>query len=214
MTEAELESALKLSTAWDFEAVRNTAVSRLESLSLGASRAIQIAHLYSVDHWIAPEIERLSLRPESLSLEEAEQIGLETAIEICAHRDLFAQFKLESLEEQLSDDALISARLRISENVKKQRAKVAASASVENAVLELGSTNSEKDEVKGSSTASIASSDTGDSFINVEHQEEAMNRAAIEERIASLRAQLEVLDADEERRREEENLEAEARRLR
>ena len=85
--ELDLESALKLSTTWNFDAVRQSALSSLEKLSLHPARAIQLAQLYGVDRWIAPEIERLVLRDESLSFEEAEMIGLKTAVNVYAYRD-------------------------------------------------------------------------------------------------------------------------------
>ena len=71
LSEAELESALRLSNVWKFGAVKFAALARLEAMPLASARVIQLAHIYDVDHWIAPHIERLALRPESLTPEEA-----------------------------------------------------------------------------------------------------------------------------------------------
>lgn len=124
LSEAEVESALKLSTAWNFEVVRLTAIARLEALSLDPPRVLQLAHLYDVEHWIAPQIECLALRPRSLTLDEAKHIGLETTIEICAHRDKFSQLSLDIVKEHISAADMAQVRLGISENIKKQREKI------------------------------------------------------------------------------------------
>ena len=80
--EEDLESALKLATIWDFQAVRLVTIKRIENLLLEPARVIQLAQLYDVHHWITPEIERLSLRPESLTSNELKQVGFEIAAEI------------------------------------------------------------------------------------------------------------------------------------
>ena len=113
LSETDLESALKLSTAWEFETIRQCAISSLEKLPLRAVRAIQLAHLYGMDHWIAPHISRLVFRPGPLTLRETELIGLKTAVKVNMLRDKFHKLSLELVGPALSRSQTKAAQGRI-----------------------------------------------------------------------------------------------------
>lgn len=185
LSEADLESALKLSLVWNFEAVRLAAIARLEGLSLASSRVIQLAHLYDVDHWIAPEIERLALRPESLTLDEAKQIGLETAVEVSTHRDTLSRLSLDIVKEHISAEDMARVRSCISENVREQREKVSPCIEIPK---EPAQESLDVEEQKQFQSPSDASEGSENSFIDIEAPSEST--PIVHEPVLASRAQI------------------------
>lgn len=119
--EDELESALKLATLWVFEAVRNIAIKKIEALSMESTRIIHLAQLYHVDHWVTPEIERLALRTESLTVEELKQVGWDVAAEIYAYRDMKSHLAVQMSKEHVSVKDMDLMHSCISKHIRKQR---------------------------------------------------------------------------------------------
>lgn len=88
LTQKDYESALKLATQFGgFEPVRSLCIARLEEMDLGSVRMIYIAQTYNVPQWLAPEIFKLAVREESLSVEDCSQLGLETVVRVGRLRD-------------------------------------------------------------------------------------------------------------------------------
>ena len=128
LMESELESALKLATMWGFEDVRRSAISSFEATTLTPTRALQLAHLYNIDHWLATEIQRLVFRRESLTLEEAEQIGLEMTVEVYAHREKLSRLSIgmmDATQRNLSSEDVEKVRALVANDIEQRRIRTA-----------------------------------------------------------------------------------------
>jgi len=79
-------SVLKLATMWYFLEIRDLAIKQLTPI-LGAVDRIVFAKQYSVATWLRSGVAELARRVESLTLDEARKIGLETAIKIFRVRE-------------------------------------------------------------------------------------------------------------------------------
>ncbi|EJD02163.1 uncharacterized protein FOMMEDRAFT_59726, partial [Fomitiporia mediterranea MF3/22] len=80
LTEHDLEMALKLAKMWCFNGLQEVLIKDLEALGLPASRKLQLARLYDIKEWYKPELRKLALRRSSLTLEEAERLGLDLTV--------------------------------------------------------------------------------------------------------------------------------------
>lgn len=105
---------------WEFEAVRLATIKKIEALHLSSSRIIQLGRCYEVNDWIAPAVERLTLRPESLTSQELGQVGLDFAAKIYAFRDLKLRLALEVVKEHLAVQDIERMDHSISTHIRKQ----------------------------------------------------------------------------------------------
>ena len=74
----EWVSVLDLATRWEFEAVRQGAIARLQEIASAVDR-ICIARQFDIEDWLKPTYIELCRRPSSLTLAENTKLGLETA---------------------------------------------------------------------------------------------------------------------------------------
>jgi hypothetical protein len=70
----EWTSVLKLSTMWDFDAVRKAAIERLWQMKLKPVDKVVLAHKYNITDWLVPALNELA-QQESLEEEDAECIA-------------------------------------------------------------------------------------------------------------------------------------------
>ena len=204
LSDAELESALKLSSMWKFEAIRLTAISRFEALLLEPARTIYLAHLYDVNHWIAPAIERLIFRPESLSADELLEIGFETAAEIIAHRDMKSFISLDIVKEHFTSQDAARVHTCIADNIKKRRGDFTSVVELPEIVPSLISEGQAEvgpnDDISAETNATACEQPLTNRFDIQEALDKlSADREALENRIASLQIQSEEVGFAEER---------------
>ncbi|KAK0226423.1 hypothetical protein IW262DRAFT_766385 [Armillaria fumosa] len=81
-------SVLKLSTMWHFTDIRQLAIKHLQQdATLDAIEQVVLAKAYSVSSWLRTGYLGLVKRTQPLSVEEAEQIGYRSAIQIYQVRE-------------------------------------------------------------------------------------------------------------------------------
>ncbi|KAL4068133.1 hypothetical protein J3A83DRAFT_4413724 [Scleroderma citrinum] len=82
-------SVLKLSTMWEFDGLRRSAINNLASKSMNPVDKFSLAILYDVTEWIMPALLKLAQRPEPISFEEGRRLGFETALKLASVREKF-----------------------------------------------------------------------------------------------------------------------------
>ncbi|KIO11434.1 hypothetical protein M404DRAFT_995094 [Pisolithus tinctorius Marx 270] len=89
-------SVLKLSTMWEFNELRDTAIQRLDSPSqpLDPVNKLVLASKYEIKKWQLPALVELADRPSPISVEEGRLIGFENALKLAAVREEFKTMKL------------------------------------------------------------------------------------------------------------------------
>ncbi|KAJ7452177.1 hypothetical protein B0H11DRAFT_2074649 [Mycena galericulata] len=92
LSKDEWISALKLSTLWYFLDIRELAIQQLSDTPLDAIERIVLAKRYDVADWLRAGYSELVRRPDSLSLEEAEEIGLVATVRIFQTRERITGF--------------------------------------------------------------------------------------------------------------------------
>ncbi|KAJ7117490.1 hypothetical protein C8R44DRAFT_738389 [Mycena epipterygia] len=80
-------SVLKLSTLWYFLDARELAIQQLNGQNMGSVERILLARKYAVSAWLRTGYTDLARREESISLEDAEKIGWETAVRLYQVRE-------------------------------------------------------------------------------------------------------------------------------
>jgi hypothetical protein len=86
MSVDEWISVLKLSTMWEFFEMRALAISQL-SESIDLVTKVTLARKYNISTWLFSAYEGLAKRKESISVTEAEKLGLTTTIRIVQIRE-------------------------------------------------------------------------------------------------------------------------------
>ncbi|KAG6328814.1 hypothetical protein ID866_10276 [Astraeus odoratus] len=86
----EWTSVLKLSTTWDFKAVRQAAIDVLNVSQIGPVDRVVLARQYDIKDWLLPALNHLAQRPEPTSLEEAGRMGIDFALKLASVRERIA----------------------------------------------------------------------------------------------------------------------------
>ncbi|EAU91897.1 hypothetical protein CC1G_04664 [Coprinopsis cinerea okayama7 len=86
----EWEGVLKLADMWQMEYFKTRAISKLREI-LFRDPATRIVHSrkYNIDEWLLPAYEQLVTRSDPITIEEANLIGLETTLKLCAIRESY-----------------------------------------------------------------------------------------------------------------------------
>ncbi|KAL4075296.1 hypothetical protein V8B97DRAFT_1915899 [Scleroderma yunnanense] len=96
---AQWTSVLKLSTLWEFDQLRKAAINALSnSLHNRPLDRFILSRQYDITGWSLPALNELAQRPESISLEEGNRLGIETALKIASVRE---HVQLQSFEGTL-----------------------------------------------------------------------------------------------------------------
>jgi hypothetical protein len=84
----EWTSVLKLAHIWDFIGVKELALRELEQLVIPPLQKIVIYHSYGIDrHLLQAAYTAFAIRDEPITLEEGQELGLETAIQLARARE-------------------------------------------------------------------------------------------------------------------------------
>lgn len=79
---------LKLATMWDFEAIRTLAIGGLTPLlENDPVEKVVLSRTYNVESWLLPALNKLAQRAEPIKPDEAEKLGIVTALNIAAVRE-------------------------------------------------------------------------------------------------------------------------------
>lgn len=96
---AQWTSVLKLSTLWEFNELRKAAIDALSTaLRNDPIDRVILCRQFDITAWLLPALNELAQRPESLSVEEAIRLGIETALMIASVRE---HIQLVSVQETL-----------------------------------------------------------------------------------------------------------------
>ena len=96
---AQWTSVLKLSTLWEFDELRKAAIDALSTaLCNDPIDRVILSSRFGITAWLLPALNELAQRPESLNIEEANRLGIETVLVIASVRE---HIKLESVQEAL-----------------------------------------------------------------------------------------------------------------
>lgn len=87
MNVEEWASVLKLSTMWDFSETRKQAIARLSTSRMDLLTRVILARQYKVPGWLFSGYEGLVKRKEGITEDEAERLGLSTAIRLYRIRE-------------------------------------------------------------------------------------------------------------------------------
>ncbi|CAE7080268.1 unnamed protein product [Rhizoctonia solani] len=82
-----LTSTLRIATSFDYPALRNFAISKLEGMDIPAIQRIQLSDEFSLPSWETPAFTELCSRKESISHTEAEILGMSRFVEIARIRE-------------------------------------------------------------------------------------------------------------------------------
>lgn len=101
-------SVLKLSRMWEMEELRVLALRHLKYPTgwKSAAEKLALALKHEIRDWIVPGVNELAKRPEPISVEDAQILGLETALKVAAVR-----------ESLVTDGLRLTAGCRIATNV-------------------------------------------------------------------------------------------------
>lgn len=119
MTKSKWLSVLKLATMWVFKEIRALAIDRLTKWPMGEIEQIVLAKQYNVSQWLLSGYQKLAMRSEMVSLEEAAQIGYRrpdvatTVVEYTFKREV-QEMELAYDDQFLADGA--EERLRVVES--------------------------------------------------------------------------------------------------
>ncbi|KAI6143894.1 hypothetical protein BKA82DRAFT_948055 [Pisolithus tinctorius] len=80
-------SVLKLSTAWSFEKLRQASIDALIESGIGAVDRVVLSQQYDIKSWLLPALNELAKRPEPITLEEANQMGIDIALKLASVRE-------------------------------------------------------------------------------------------------------------------------------
>ncbi|KAI5993882.1 hypothetical protein EDD15DRAFT_2166702 [Pisolithus albus] len=80
-------SVLKLSTTWNFERLRQAAIDALIESGIGAVDRVVLSQRYYIKNWLLPALNDLARRPEPITLEEANQMGIDIALKLASVRE-------------------------------------------------------------------------------------------------------------------------------
>ncbi|CAE7194666.1 unnamed protein product [Rhizoctonia solani] len=82
-----LTSTLRISTSFDYPALRNFAISKLEGMDIPAIQRIQLSDEFSLPSWETPAFTELCSRKEPITHAEAEILGMSRFVEIARIRE-------------------------------------------------------------------------------------------------------------------------------
>ncbi|CAE7094017.1 unnamed protein product, partial [Rhizoctonia solani] len=82
-----LTSSLRIATSFDYPALRNFAISKLEGMDIPAIQRIQLSDEFSLPSWETPAFTELCSRKEPITHAEAEILGMSRFVEIARIRE-------------------------------------------------------------------------------------------------------------------------------
>ncbi|CAE6456682.1 unnamed protein product [Rhizoctonia solani] len=108
---ATLISALRVSSVYGYDALRQFSISKLERAELSAIQRIKIAQELDVAHWTEPAFEELANRVEPIQPEEARILGIDSLLRVSNMREQRRARRGDDESTLVSDtDTLMGAR--------------------------------------------------------------------------------------------------------
>jgi len=87
LTPEEWTSVLKLSTMWQFQKIRATAIKTMEGQSMDLIDKIVIARRFDVSAWLVPTLNTLIQREKPIDLSEGDRLGMEWVLKVAEIRE-------------------------------------------------------------------------------------------------------------------------------
>jgi hypothetical protein len=87
LTLEEWTSVLHLSTMWQFQKIRATAINAMGSVSMDLVDKIVIARKFDVSTWLVPALNALVQRDKSLDFLEGTRLGMDWVLKVAELRD-------------------------------------------------------------------------------------------------------------------------------
>ncbi|TRM68981.1 hypothetical protein BD626DRAFT_472542, partial [Schizophyllum amplum] len=87
LTLEQWTAALKLSTMWDFDDIRQLAVTKMGKLDMTREQRFRLGRAYNVSKWYHGVLKDLVQRVEPLSREDVDLVGLDIALGLAASRE-------------------------------------------------------------------------------------------------------------------------------
>ncbi|KAI6094116.1 hypothetical protein EV401DRAFT_2084707 [Pisolithus croceorrhizus] len=87
MASSSGQSVLKLSTAWNFERLRQAAINALTESGISTVDRVVLSQRYYIKNWLLPALNELARRPEPITLEEAQRMGIDIALKLASVRE-------------------------------------------------------------------------------------------------------------------------------
>ncbi|QRW19546.1 hypothetical protein RhiXN_00952 [Rhizoctonia solani] len=101
---ATLISALRVSTVYEYDALRQFSISKLQQAELSAIQRIKIAQELDVVHWTEPAFEELANRVEPIEPEEARILGIDALLRVSNMREQRRTRRADDDENTLVSD--------------------------------------------------------------------------------------------------------------
>ncbi|RDB18093.1 hypothetical protein Hypma_000976 [Hypsizygus marmoreus] len=83
---SEWVSVLKLSTIWEFNAVRELAISTMTPMEIDPVSKIEVARAYQVDQWFCPALLQLVEEPQRPLLQDVNRLGIAFTLRVAELR--------------------------------------------------------------------------------------------------------------------------------
>jgi hypothetical protein len=110
LTRKEWIEILGLSTMWEFLSIRELAIRELSKFEMKAADKIRLGREYDVIDWLLSGYREFVQQPATLSLEDAERIGFETAFRLLRVREKFLIDANESKRQCCACSPPVSSR--------------------------------------------------------------------------------------------------------
>lgn len=83
----QLSAALSLAQMWGFSDICASIIKALDEQELSTVRKLELARLHNIDDWFYPEMQALADRTQTLTIDEANRIGLDLTVLLLNLRD-------------------------------------------------------------------------------------------------------------------------------
>ncbi|KAF8605205.1 hypothetical protein BDV93DRAFT_543740 [Ceratobasidium sp. AG-I] len=120
-----LISALRVSSVYDYPALRTFCIKQLEGVSLSAIKRIQLAREFQLTAWEGPAYDELYHREQAITKEEAQILGVAAFVEVARVRE---EEKLKKGKEIGEKTQIEKARKEAEEKARQEKAKQEAEA--------------------------------------------------------------------------------------
>ncbi|KAI5835425.1 hypothetical protein K523DRAFT_347218 [Schizophyllum commune Tattone D] len=90
LTQEQWTAVLKLATMWDFDDVRQLAVSKMGKMEMSRDQRFRLGRAYSVSKWYHGVLKDLVQRVEPLTKEDVDLVGIDIALGIASNRERIA----------------------------------------------------------------------------------------------------------------------------
>ncbi|CAE7192797.1 unnamed protein product [Rhizoctonia solani] len=115
-----LISALRISSAYGFDRMRDFAIQHLEKASLGAIQRIQLAREFGLLSWEDPAYKELSERENAITEEEAQVLGFAAFAKLAQAREEHKDKLKKEQEEKAKKEAEAKAKKEAEEKARKE----------------------------------------------------------------------------------------------